>query len=86
MRRGGSPLSFDRRFKLSNPKAQRDHHANRRQEPALDKGIKEFLATLPDMRNEKVSLLREKIETGTYAVDYAGVAGKLVNAFIEDLL
>jgi flagellar biosynthesis anti-sigma factor FlgM len=50
------------------------------------KALKEFLVTLPDMRNEKVSLLREKIETGTYEVDYAGVAGKLVDAFIEDLL
>ena len=48
--------------------------------------IKEFLAAFPDVRNEKVLLMREKIESGTYDVNYESVAGKLVDAFLEDLL
>jgi len=50
------------------------------------KAIKAFLATLPDVRNEKVSFLRDKIESETYELNYEGVAGKLVDTFIEDLL
>jgi len=48
--------------------------------------IKEIVTSQPEIRQEKVASIREKIESGNYAVDYEGVADKLVNAFIEDLL
>jgi flagellar biosynthesis anti-sigma factor FlgM len=50
------------------------------------KAIREFLDSLPDVRRDKVSLVRDKIASGTYEVNYEGVADKLVDAFIEDLL
>ena len=50
------------------------------------KAVREFLDSLPDVRSDKVSLIREKIESGTYSLNYEGVAGKVVDAFLEDLL
>jgi flagellar biosynthesis anti-sigma factor FlgM len=50
------------------------------------KAIREALASLPDVRDEKVALMREKIESGAYNVDYEGVADKLVDAFMDDLM
>jgi len=48
--------------------------------------IKEIVTSQPEVRKDKVTSMREKIESGNYAVDYKGVADKLVNAFIEDLI
>jgi flagellar biosynthesis anti-sigma factor FlgM len=48
--------------------------------------IKEIVLSQPEIREDKVASTREKIESGDYAVDYEGVADKLVNAFIEDLI
>jgi flagellar biosynthesis anti-sigma factor FlgM len=48
--------------------------------------IKEIVTSQPDIRADKVASAREKIEAGEYAVDYEGVADKLVNASIEDLI
>jgi len=50
------------------------------------KAIREFLDSLPDVRTDKISLLRDRIASGAYSLNYEGVAGKLVDAFLEDLL
>jgi len=48
--------------------------------------IKDVITSQPEVREDKVASAREKIESGEYAVDYEGVADKLVNAFIDDLI
>lgn len=48
--------------------------------------IKEVVTSQPEIRQDKVASIREKLESGNYAVDYEGVADKLVNAFLEELL
>jgi flagellar biosynthesis anti-sigma factor FlgM len=50
------------------------------------KAIREFLGSLPEFRAEKVALMREKIESGAYEVNYEAVADKLVDAFMDDLM
>jgi flagellar biosynthesis anti-sigma factor FlgM len=46
--------------------------------------IREVLASLPEVRAEKVALMRERIESGTYEMNYESVAEKLVDAFMDD--
>jgi len=48
--------------------------------------IKELVLSRPDIREDKVASMREKIESGDYVVNCEDVADKLVNAFIEDLM
>ncbi|MBN2032571.1 MAG: flagellar biosynthesis anti-sigma factor FlgM [Deltaproteobacteria bacterium] len=50
------------------------------------KVVREFLASFAHVRSEKVALMREKIKSGTYRINYEGVADKVVEAFIEDLI
>lgn len=47
--------------------------------------IKEIISSEPEVREDKVSALREKIKSGEYKIDNAAVADKLVDAFIEDI-
>jgi len=47
--------------------------------------IKEVIAGSPDVRAEKVSEIKAKIEAGNYQIDYDAIAGKLADAFTEDL-
>jgi negative regulator of flagellin synthesis FlgM len=39
---------------------------------------RETLASLPEIREEKVAAIRAQIEAGTYAVDSEKVAGKMI--------
>jgi negative regulator of flagellin synthesis FlgM len=48
--------------------------------------IKEILASEPDVREDKVADLKERIESGRYTIDHAKVADKLVNELIDELL
>lgn len=48
--------------------------------------IKEIIASEPDIREDKVSALKEKIESGKYTIDYDRVADKMVDAFLDELL
>jgi negative regulator of flagellin synthesis FlgM len=48
--------------------------------------IRDIVASQPEVREDKVASIREKIESGNYELDYKGIADKLVNAFIEDLI
>lgn len=47
--------------------------------------IKEIISSEPDIREEKVAELKERIESGRYEIDNDAVADKLVDAFIDDL-
>lgn len=45
----------------------------------------EIISSTPDIRENKVSELKEKIESGTYRIDHKAVAAKLVDAFMDDI-
>jgi negative regulator of flagellin synthesis FlgM len=47
--------------------------------------IKEIISSEPDIREEKVAELKERIESGRYEIDNDAVADKLVDAFIDDI-
>ena len=48
--------------------------------------IREIIASEPDVREDKVADLTERIESGKYTIDHARVADKLVNELIDELL
>ena len=48
--------------------------------------IKEIISSEPDIREDKVSVLKDKIESGRYGIDHKGVADKLVDTFIDEIL
>jgi negative regulator of flagellin synthesis FlgM len=48
--------------------------------------IREIIASEPDVREDKVADLKERIESGRYTIDHAQVADKLVNELIDELL
>jgi negative regulator of flagellin synthesis FlgM len=45
----------------------------------------EALASAPDVREDKVTEIRNKIESGTYEIDNQAVADKMVGSFIDEL-
>jgi len=47
--------------------------------------INEIISSEPDVREDKVSALKDKIESGRYEIDHEGVAEKLVDAFIDEV-
>jgi negative regulator of flagellin synthesis FlgM len=46
---------------------------------------REAIASAPEVREDKVAAIREKIESGNYQIDNQAVAEKMVNAFIDDI-
>ena len=55
--------------------------------PALKEAqaIKEIISSEPDIREDKVSELKERIESRRYSIDHEAVADKLVDAFIDEI-
>ena len=47
--------------------------------------IKEIISSEPDIREDKVFELKEKIESGKYTIDNDAVADKLVDSFIDEI-
>lgn len=47
--------------------------------------IKEIISSEPDIREDKISELKEKIESGKYTIDNDAVADKLVDSFIDEI-
>ena len=47
--------------------------------------IKEIISSEPDIREEKVSALKEKIASGNYKVDHEAVGDKIVDAFMDEI-
>lgn len=48
--------------------------------------IKEIIASEPDVREDKVAELKERIESGRYEIDHQAVAAKMVDSFIDEIL
>jgi negative regulator of flagellin synthesis FlgM len=48
--------------------------------------IREIMASEPDVREDKVADLKNRIESGEYTIDHARVADKLVDELIKELL
>ena len=48
--------------------------------------IKEIISAEPAVREDKVSALKERIESGKYIIDHDGVADKLVDASVDEIL
>jgi negative regulator of flagellin synthesis FlgM len=46
---------------------------------------KKIVASEPDMRADKVSELKQRIESGNYTVDHKAVADKLVDSFMDEI-
>ena len=46
---------------------------------------REIIASEPDVREDKVSELRKRIESGNYTVDNKAVADKIVNSFMDEI-
>lgn len=46
--------------------------------------IRRIIETLPDVREDKVSMLKDQIQNGQYEIDHEEVADKLVDTFIEE--
>lgn len=46
--------------------------------------IRKIIETQPDLREEKVNMIKEQIESGRYEVKPEEVANKLVDTFIEE--
>jgi negative regulator of flagellin synthesis FlgM len=46
---------------------------------------KQILVHVPDIREDKVNDIKERIEAGTYDISMEDVADKLVNQFFEQL-
>jgi negative regulator of flagellin synthesis FlgM len=47
--------------------------------------IEEVISSEPEIREDKVAALKEKIESGTYKVDHKAVAEKMVDSFVDEL-
>ncbi len=47
--------------------------------------IREIISSEPDVREDKVSELKERIESGRYKIDHEAVADKLVDAFMDEI-
>jgi flagellar biosynthesis anti-sigma factor FlgM len=47
--------------------------------------IKEIISSEPEVREDKVSALRESIKSGKYKIDNEAVADRLVDAFMDDI-
>lgn len=47
--------------------------------------VKQALANMPDVREDKVADIKEKMASGTYDVSMEEVADKLVNRFFDEL-
>jgi len=47
--------------------------------------IKEIIASEPDVREDKVAELKERIESGNYEIDHQAVADKMVDSFIDEM-
>jgi negative regulator of flagellin synthesis FlgM len=48
--------------------------------------IREIISSEPDVREEKVAELKNRIESGEYEINHEAVADKLVDSFIDELI
>ena len=70
----------------ANDRSGQDTIVNLSQASREAQQIKKIISSEPDIREDKVAALKEKIESGQYKVDHNRVADKLVDAFLEELI
>lgn len=47
---------------------------------------REIIASEPDVRENKVSELKKRIESGKYVIDHKAIADKLVESFLDEIV
>jgi negative regulator of flagellin synthesis FlgM len=81
---GEKPLSEEQKVEGSE-RPDQDTIVNLSQASREVQKIREIILSEPDVREDKVSDLKERIESGRYTIDHKAVADKLVNELIDDL-
>ncbi len=71
--------------KVEEKRSQQDTIVNLSTASKEAQTAREIIASEPDVREEKVSELRKRIESGNYTVDNKAVADKIVNSFIDEI-
>lgn len=82
----GRPSSLEKRAEgpeIDSPIQDAVVHLSRRSREAEQ--ITRVISSEPEVREEKVSALREEIESGRYRIDHEAVADNIVDAFIEEV-
>lgn len=47
--------------------------------------IKEIISSTPDIREDRVAALKDKIESGEYKIDPDGIAGKIIDDSLDEI-
>jgi negative regulator of flagellin synthesis FlgM len=79
-------FSADDQKAKANENAEQDTIVNISKESQEAQRIKELISSEPDIREDKVSELKERIESGKYSIDCDRVADKMIQASLEDIL
>lgn len=80
----GQPLSNGQKNQEVKPES-RDTIVNISQASKELRLANETIASVPDVREDKIAEIRDKIESGTYRIDNQAVADKMVGSFIDEL-
>ena len=68
-----------------NDKAEQDTIVNLSTASKEAQMAKKIVASEPDMRQDKIAELKQRIESGNYAVDHKAVADKMVDSFMDEI-
>jgi len=66
--------------------AQQDAVVNLSERSKDVRRAEEVIRSEPDVRSEKVQAIKDKIEKGTYEIDFDKTAEKMVKAFFDELV
>lgn len=81
---GGKQSSDDQKVEEKNQAGQ-DTVVHLSQTSKEVQTVNEIISSEPDVREEKVAELKERIESGNYEVDHKAVADKIVDSFINEI-
>jgi len=81
---GEKPLSEKQKVE-GTERSDQDTVVNLSQASKEVQKIREIILSEPDVREDKVADLKERIESGKYTIDHKAVADKLVNELIDEL-
>ena len=81
---GEKPLSGEQKAEGSE-RSNQDTIVNLSEASKEVQKIREIILSEPDVREDKVADLKERIESGKYSIDHKAVADKLVNELIDEL-
>jgi len=81
---GEKPLSEEQKVE-GGERSDQDTIVNLSEASKEVQKIREIILSEPDVREDKVADLKERIESGKYSIDHKAVADKLVNELIDEL-